>query len=60
MGQSKEVKQHWKEPKNFDISLCMIFSCYDESLILRRETGHLPLPRTNFEIFLIFDSFLRF
>ena len=28
MEQSKEIKQKWKEPKNFDIYSSVIFSCY--------------------------------
>ena len=58
MGQSKEIEQSWTVPRNFDI-FWVIFSCYDQSLISGRETGHEALPSTNFEIFLMLSSFLR-
>ena len=29
MGQSKNIKHNYKEPKNFDICFCVNFSCYD-------------------------------
>ena len=35
------------------------FSCYEKSLISRRETGYWALLSTNFGVFLIFFSFLR-
>ena len=37
MRRSKEIKQKWKRPKNFDICCFVIFSCYDQSFISRRE-----------------------
>ena len=33
MGQGKKIKKNWKGPKKFDISFCVNFSCYDQSLI---------------------------
>ena len=36
--------------------LCVIFSCYGESLISGKETRYCP--PTNFDIFLIFPSFV--
>ena len=35
-----------------------MISCYDKSINSRSETGHYVLPQTNFEIPLIFPSFL--
>ena len=54
-GESKEIKQGLK---NFDICFSVIFSCYDQRVISGKETGHLTLPPTDLEIFLIFPSFL--
>ena len=59
MEQSKEIKRNWTRPKNFDICFCEIFGCYDQSFIAGRETGHQARSPANFEIFLIFPSFLR-
>ena len=54
--QSEGIKQNWTGPRNFHIFFCVVFSCYDQSLISGRETGHEALLPTNFEIFLIFPS----
>ena len=59
MGQSKEIKQKWRGPKNIDNCFFVVFNCYDQGLISKRNTGHQALPPTNFETFLIFPSFLR-
>ena len=39
MGQSKEIKQKWKEPKNFDICFSVIFSCYENVLFIEETVG---------------------
>ena len=39
MGKSKEIKQSWKRPRNFDICFGVIFSCYGQSLISGKEAG---------------------
>ena len=31
-GQSKEIKQKWTKPRNFDIYFCVIFICNDQNL----------------------------
>ena len=40
MGQSKEIKQNWTGPKNFNIYFYVILNCYDQDFISRREAGH--------------------
>ena len=47
LDQSKVIKKKQKGP-----------NCYDQSLNSGCGTGHEALPPTNFEIFLIFPSFL--
>ena len=59
MRQSKEIKLNLKGPRNLESSFCEIFGCYGQSLIFGRETGHWAQYPTNFEIFLMFLSFLR-
>ena len=49
-GQSKEIKQKWKRPKGFDICFSVMSTCYGQSLISGRDTGHWALPPTNFKI----------
>ena len=64
MGESKEIKQNWTGPINFDSCFCLIFSWYGGSPVSRGVTRHYPLPLTNFEIFLLpltnFEIFLIF
>ena len=60
IGQIKKIKQKQVISKNFDICVSVIFSCYDQSVISRRKTGHLALPPTYFEIFLIFPGLRKF
>ena len=40
MGQSNEIKQNWKGPRDFDIFLCVIFSYYNNSSISGRNAKH--------------------
>ena len=58
MGLSKEIKQKRKGLKNFGICFPVSFSYYDRNVISGRESGHLSLLPTDFEIFL-FLKFLR-
>ena len=37
---TKKINQKWKELKNFDNCFSVIFSCYDQSLVSGRKTGH--------------------
>ena len=57
MGQSKEVKQNWKEDI-FDISLCEGFTCYDQCLIYGRDTERYYPFSTNIDLFIKFPSFV--
>ena len=36
----KLFKLNLTGPRKFDISFCVIFSCFNQSLIYKRETGH--------------------
>lgn len=38
MGQSNEIKKNCKGPRNFDVSLCVIFSYYNKSHFSGRYT----------------------
>ena len=66
MEQSKEIKQNLTGPNNFDICFCVIFGCYDCSFFFFfffffffKEIVHQALSPPNFEVFIIFPSFLR-
>ena len=48
-----------KETKSFDICFFVTFSCYDQSLVSGKQTGHQALPPINFKIFILFLSFLK-
>ena len=59
LEQSKEIKQNWARRNKFDTCFCVVFACQYHSFILGRDNRHQDLSPPNFEIFLIFPSFLR-
>ena len=58
VGQNKQIEQNWTWPSNFDICFCVIFSCYGQSLISWRKTGHWAFPQANFKVFSWFPKIL--
>ena len=40
MGWSKETKQNWAGPENFDFYFCVILGRPNRSFISEMETGH--------------------
>ena len=59
LEQSKEIKQNWLVPGNFDISFCAVFDCSYQSFVSGRKTGHYALSPPKFGIALIINNFLR-
>ena len=37
MGQIKAIKLNLTKPRNFDISFCLIFNCYGQSNLWKRD-----------------------
>ena len=54
LRQSKEVKQNWTGPRNFEIYCCVILSNYHQNLISEGVTEHQDLSTINCEISLCF------
>ena len=59
LEQNAEILWSWTGKEKFGIYFCVVFNCYCQSLISRRETRYLATCLCKFEIFLIFPNFLR-
>ena len=56
---SKEIKQNWTRPGNFDICFWIIFNHYYQNFISEKGTEHQAVSQSNFQIFLIFSTFIK-
>ena len=58
MKQSREIKQNWTGPINYNNCFSTVFSCYGQSFIFQRNIRYNSLPPTSFKIVLLAPSFL--
>ena len=58
--QNKKSQPKLDRTKKLNFYFCVIFDCYVENFISGNATGQLASCTANFEVFLIFFSFLKF